>query len=142
MKKLCLFLALVTLVLSLTSCGVGFDTIRRGLENGGYTYFFPVGEEEIITTISRELDGLGLEYNVHYFKKTLASEMGVEAVSIGAVIEFKSSGDLEKAFTDARGNTLISLIENYKTDKHVRGANVLVVLSKTDESGLLAAFNG
>lgn len=142
MKKLCLILAIVMLAVTLAGCGANFGTVRRGLENGGYTYFFPVGEEEIITTISRELDGLGLEYNIHYFKKTLAVDMGAETVSIGAVIEFKSSGDVSKVFADEKGNTLISLIEDYKTDKRVRGSNVLVSLSKTGESELIAAFNG
>ena len=130
------------LAVTLAGCGANFGTVRRGLENCGYTYFFPVGEEEIITTISRELDGLGLEYNIHYFKKTLAVDMGAETVSIGAVIEFKSSSDVSKVFADEKGNTLISLIEDYKTDKRVRGANVLVSLSKTGESELIAAFNG
>ena len=142
MKKLCLILAIVMLAVTLAGCGANFGTVRRGLENGGYTYFFPVGEEEIITTISRELDGLGLEYNIHYFKKTLAVDMGAETVSIGAVIEFKSSSDVSKVFADEKGNTLISLIEDYKTDKRVRGANMLVSLSKTGESELIAAFNG
>lgn len=133
---------MIMIALTLTSCGGGFDSARRGLENAGYTYYFPVGEEEIITTISRELDGLGLRYNIHYFKKTLASDMGVDTVSIGAVIELEKSSDIDTVFNDAKGNTLISLISDGKNSEYVRGNAILIPMTAESKSALLSAFNG
>ena len=142
MKKLCLVLAITILALTLVSCGGGFESVRRGMQNAGYTYYFPVGEEELITTISRELDKLGVEHTVHYFKKTLAADMGVETTSIGAFIELEKSGDVDVIFNDAGGNTLISLIENYKSSDHIRGNAILFSITKNGEAELVAAFKG
>lgn len=142
MKRIFAILMIAVLAISLVSCGGSFDTIRRGFENNGYTYYFPVGEEEIITTISRELDGLGIKYNVHYFKKTLSADMGVETLSIAAVIELEKASDVETIFNDARGNTLISLIEDYKTSNHIRKNSILISITKSTDSDLVNAFNG
>lgn len=142
MKKLCLVLAIIMLAVSLCGCAAGFESVRRGMEKGGYTYYFPVEEDEIISTISRELERLGVEHNVHFFKKTLAADMGIETTSIGAVIELKKSSDVKIIFEDAAGNTLISLIEDYKTSDRIRGNAILVSITKTSEKDLVAAFNG
>lgn len=129
------------LLTSLVGCGFGFDSVRRAMESGGYTYFFPVGEEEIITTISRELAALGFEFNIHYFKKSASPEMGVTVSAIAAVIELKN-GKIETIFNDPNTNTLRAIIEDYPNSKQIRGNIILVPLTSDGRDDMIKAFNG
>ena len=57
-------------------------------------------------------------------------------------LELEKSGDVDVIFNDAGGNTLISLIENYKSSDRIRGNAILVSITKNGEAELVAAFNG
>ena len=121
-------LLLLTMVLSLASCGSTFGAIKANFEKAGYELIELTDEEmevlgDLVSGEIKTEDGV-ITYAVHAFKK----ESGLlSGLTTSFVFEFGSDADLAKAIGESE--TLKGVIKDAQDSDYVYGNCVLFPLN-------------
>lgn len=117
-KKLLLLFVLLGVTVMLSGCS-NFSSVKKAMTNDGWEYVEK--EDANSQKITAELSEGNISVTVHTFKKGI--------LGFAVVLEFGSTKDLEKAFSEEGSATLKGLITDFQKSEYVNGNCVLITLS-------------